>query len=424
MLTYDLDNFPGKTKTLRLYNAIRADIAQGVLADGEKLPSRRDLAEHLGISVITVENAYRMLESEGYVSVRPRSGYYVNHIPLFHASFSLQQGKAVTIQELLKESSASPLESPTANPETQIYSQEKEPSAQITKKRTEPFKIRLLAENSPAAPQITEESKRTDMANTAVPDTLPTPTMAKYVRRILADHPGIMLQKPPHLGCAVLRNEIALYLQRFRGMQVQPANILIGSGAEYLYGIIVQLLGRDKLYGIEDPSYQKIRLVYEANGAATEPLPMGPDGILDEALENAKADILHVSPFHSYPSGVTASPAKRHAYLAFAARKNAVIVEEDFDSEFTFFKKPMETLYSLDGEGRVIYMNTFSKSIAPGMRIAYMVLPDHLLAEYEARLGFYSCTVPVFDQYVLAAFIADGGFERHLGRIRRAKRHL
>ena len=228
-----------------------------------------------------------------------------------------------------------------------------------------------------------------------------------------------MLRKPPHLGCAVLRNAIAAYLLRFRGMSVQPSNILIGSGAEYLYGILVQLLGRDQLYGIEDPSYAKIERVYEANGARIERLPIGTDGINEEALKKARATVLHVSPFHSYPSGVTASAQKRFSYLAWALARHAIIIEDDFDSELTFFRKPLDTLFSLDSSGCVIYMNTFSKSIGPGMRIAYMILPDPLLDLYEQKLGFYSCTVPVFDQYVLAAFIQEGGFERHLGRVRR-----
>ena len=205
-------------------------------------------------------------------------------------------------------------------------------------------------------------------------------------------------------------------------MRVQPANIIVGSGAEYLYGMIVQLFGRETVFGIEDPSYEKIAKVYRASGVTVEHLEMGGDGITDQALAETQAEILHVTPFHSYPSGVTASAGKRYAYLRWALERGGYVIEDDFDSELTFFKKPIETLYAMDGGERVIYMNTFSKSIAPGIRIAYMILPESLLRRYREGLGFYSCTVPVFDQYVLASFIDSGAFERHLGRLRRAGR--
>ena len=344
-----------QTKTLRLYEQIKQEIREGVRRPGERLPSKRDLAAFHGVSIMTVENALHLLEEEGFIKSVPRSGFYVC---------------AVTCPPSKASSSSH---------------------------------IRLLRD--PASDPSTES--------------VPVQGIGRIMRRILTEEPDIMLRKPPHLGCAVLRNAIAAYLLRFRGMSVQPSNILIGSGAEYLYGILVQLLGRDQLYGIEDPSYAKIERVYEANGARIERLPIGTDGINEEALKKARATVLHVSPFHSYPSGVTASAQKRFSYLAWALARHAIIIEDDFDSELTFFRKPLDTLFSLDSSGCVIYMNTFSKSIGPGMRIAYMILPDPLLDLYEQKLGFYSCTVPVFDQYVLAAFIQEGGFERHLGRVRR-----
>ena len=366
MLNYDIQKRKNQTKTIWLYEQIKNDILTGVLSPGERLPSKRDLAQHLSLSIITIENALGLLEEEGFVRSVPRSGFYVN---------------ATLMPDRAADSN---------------------------------FQIRLLEDEPVPTPG---SGSARDAGSAAASG--PVPGIGRLMRRILSEEPDIMLRKPPHLGCAVLRNAIAQYLLRFRGMQVQPANILIGSGAEYLYGILVQLLGRNQLYGIEDPSYTKIKRVYEANGAFTEPLRMGEDGIDEKALKKARARVLHVSPFHSWPSGVTASAEKRFSYLAWAYTHNAYIIEDDFDSELTFFRKPLETLYALDNTGRVIYMNTFSKSIGPGMRIAYMVLPDPLLKLYEEKLGFYSCTVPVFDQYVLAAFIQEGGFERHLGRVRR-----
>ena len=200
---------------------------------------------------------------------------------------------------------------------------------------------------------------------------------------------------------------------------MQPAQIIIGSGSEQLYDSVVRVLGRDKIYAIEDPSYAQIEAVYSGMGIKLEKLKMGKNGIESESLKKSKADILHVTPFHSYPSGVTASAKKRSEYLKWAEPKRRYIVEDDFDSEFFVPGHPIDSLYSLDSSSKVIYINTFSKSLSPSMRMGYMVLPERLLDIYDEKMGMYSCTVPVLDQYVLAEFIDSGNFERHLNRMRR-----
>ncbi len=243
--------------------------------------------------------------------------------------------------------------------------------------------------------------------------------MTKLMREVIAKYDRVLLQKTPHNGCAALRNAIAMHLFHTRGMTAQPADIIVGAGAEYLYSLIVQLLGRDKLYGIETPGYNKIRAVYEANGAQCELLPLDSHGIMPSALQQAHADVLHVTPFHSFPTGATAPVARRMEYLSWAAARGALLIEDDFDSEFAAKGLPPETLYALDGGQNVIYLNTFSKSLSPSMRVGYMVLPERLHAKYEEKLGFYSCTVPAFDQYLLAEYISRGFFERHLNRLRK-----
>lgn len=355
MMTYNLEKRGQKSKTVYLYEQIKQDILNGVIAAGEKLPGKRSLAAHLGISVITVETAYEMLAEEGYITARPRSGFYASTLalPERHAG------------------GGGPL--PMLPPDGHVISG----------------------------------------------DVAFFPAMARIIRRLLSEQSEILQLKPPHLGCAVLRNAIASYLLRYRGMEVSPAHIIIGSGAEYLYGLIVQLLGRDVIYGIETPSYEKISLVYRAGGAQIEELPLAADGIPEEALAASSAGVLHVTPLHSFPSGITASAEKRYSYLKWANERDAWIVEDDFDSEFASPRRPIETLCSMDRSGRVIYMNTFSKSISPAIRVGYMILPEQLMARYMERLNFYSCTVPVLDQYALAAFIDEGAFERHLGRMRR-----
>ena len=228
--------------------------------------------------------------------------------------------------------------------------------------------------------------------------------------------------KSPNQGCLELRNAISNYLARSNRITVLPKQIIIGSGAEYFYSLIVQFLGGQRKFALENPSYNKIKQVYEANGVTCDMLELGQDGIKSNELEKTDATVLHITPFHSFPSGVTASVSKRHEYLRWAEKRNGYIVEDNYDSELTVSKKNEDTVFSLSDKGRVIYLNTFSHTIAPSMRIGYMVLPEQMVEEFHEKLGFYSCSVPVFEQYVLAELINSGDFERHINRVRRARR--
>ena len=256
----------------------------------------------------------------------------------------------------------------------------------------------------------------------AVEDEFPFSVLARTMRRVLSDYGESLLVKSPNNGCAALRQAISDYLARSRGIRVKAAQIVIGSGAEYLYGLIVQLLGRERVYGVENPSYEKIRRVYQANGVTVDPLRLGADGIRTGELTRTEATVLHVTPFHSFPSGVTASAGKRAEYIRWAQERGGYIVEDDFDSEFSLSSKAEDTVFSLEPERSVIYVNTFSKTVAPSIRVGYMVLPPALLDAFEQAVGFYSCTVPLFEQYVLAELLRSGDFERHLNRVRRKRR--
>ena len=255
----------------------------------------------------------------------------------------------------------------------------------------------------------------------AAPEDFPFSVLAKLMRRVLSDYDRLILVKSPGSGCVELRGAIAAYVQRSRGLRVSPEQIVVGSGAEYLYSLIVQLFGRETVFALEDPCYARIRQVYEANGGVCAALPMGEDGIVSTALDSCRAGVLHVTPFNSYPSRVTASATKRHEYAAWARTHGSYLVEDDYDSEFSSVTRHIDTICSLAPE-RVIYLNTFSRTFAPSMRTAYMVLPEALLPVYQERLGFYSCTVPVFEQYVLAEFINSGELERYINRRRRKLR--
>jgi len=343
---------------LQIYKLIRNDIINEVYPYKTKLPSKRLLSEELGVSTVTIEHAYALLCDEGYIEPRERSGFFV--------IFKSADGFA-------------------ASSETVTHH---------------------------AAPPADHG---------AYPD-FPFSVLGKTMRRILGDYAETLLEKSPNEGCTELREAIRLYLCRNRGMSVDVKQIIIGSGAEYLYGLIIALLGRKLTYAIESPSYKKIEQVYRAEEVAYEQLALSHDGIDSDALASTGADVLHTTPYRSFPTGITASASKRHEYIRWASKNGRIIIEDDFESEFSVSSKPEDTLFSLSESDNVIYLNTFSKTISPALRVAYMVLPTALVDEFEKKLGFYSCTVPTFEQLVLAELINNGDYERHINRVRRSKR--
>lgn len=356
---------------LQLYREIREDITEGRYRLGERLPSKRLLAEEHGISVITVEHCCRLLEEEGYIEARERSGFFVSY----------------------RESDSFPV---------------RESGGEDEKRRGREGEER--------------ESGEKGMQTSGEGEGMPYPILARTVRRTLSEYGERILRKSPGGGIPELREAIAAYLRRSRGIRVSREQILLGSGAEYLYLLIVQMLGREKLYGIEDPSYRMIERVYTDSGARIERLRLGREGILSEELRRSRAEVLHVTPFHSYPSGVIASASKRHEYIRFAREKGVTVIEDDFDSEFSGSTKTEDTLFSLEPESLVIYVNSFSKTIAPSIRVGYLLLPRERAGELSKRISAYSCTVPVLDQYFLTELLKSGDFERHINRVRRRRR--
>ncbi len=250
----------------------------------------------------------------------------------------------------------------------------------------------------------------------------PFSVLTKTMRRVMSDYGESILEISPGNGCRELRDAICQYLARSRGVCVSPEQVVVGSGSEHLYTLVLSLLGRNRQYAIESPSYHKIEQVYRASNVPFTMLPLGPEGIDSRALWSCEGDVLHISPYRSYPSGVTASASKRHEYLCWVSKGERCIIEDDFQSEFSLSRTPEDTLFSQSGGERVIYMNSFSKTISPSLRVAYMVLPESLVSLYRERLGFLSCTVPTFQQLVLASLLQGGEFERHINRVRRKLR--
>jgi len=356
-MKYNIDKNAGEPAYLQLYRQIREDIVGGVYSPLSKLPSKRTLAEDTGVSIITAAHAYELLCDEGYVESRERSGYIV----IFRASDVF---------------------TPPEKRVNHLF-----PASAHSDTKTEfPFSV-----------------------------------LAKAMRTVISNMGESILDRSPNIGTEELRNTIVAYLKRNRGIAADPEQIVIGSGSEYLYDLIVGLLGRDKRFAIEAPSYKMIEQVYRATGVAIDKLPLGSDGIDSTQLKNCLADVLHISPYRSYPSGITASASKRHEYLQWAS-DGRIIIEDDFESEFSVSRKAEETLFSHTVHDNVIYMNTFSMTVSPSLRVGYMILPKHLVGVFQEKLGFYSCTVPTYIQYVLAELISSGDFERHINRVRRAKR--
>lgn len=365
MLTYSFENIGHTPLYEHLYKCIKNDIMNGTLPAGTKLPSKRSFASNLGVSAITVENAYAQLLSEGYIYSRPKKGYYVS-------TFS---------RHLLP---------PRAMPETAVALPEARPV--------------FFADFS---------------SNQTRPDNFPFSVWAKLMRETMQERNSELMTKPPCGGIFELREAIASHLKQFRDMQVQPEQIFVGAGTEYLYGLLVQLLGFDKVYAIENPGYEKIAQIYESYQVRRRFIDMEDCGIRMDRLEESGADVVHISPSHHFPTGIITPVSRRYELLGWAAKSDSrYIIEDDYDSEFRLTGKPIPALQSIDLMEKVIYINTFSKSLTSTMRISYMVLPPGLAQRFLEQMSFYSCTVSNFEQYALMRFIREGYLEKHINRMR------
>ncbi len=372
MLTYDLSK-GNEPLYQKLYRNIKKDITDGKLSANEKLPSRRTLSENLGISTVTVDNAYDQLLDEGYIYALPKKGYYVSDI-----------SQIMPVEDKKMRSSG---------------------------KKT-------VGKRS-AADKANEEYIFDFSSNKPDRNSFPFSIWTKLMRENLAGRKEELLSVSFCAGVYELRSAIAAYLASFRGIDVTPERIIIGAGTEYLYALLIKLLGKDKKYCIENPGYRKLSKIYEQEGVEYCFAGMDKNGIMISDLYDKNPDVAHISPNHHFPTGITMPIARRNELLGWAMEGNdRYIIEDDYDSEFRYRGAPIPPLMSIDKAGKVIYMNTFSKSLASTIRISYMVLPEQLSERFYETLSFYSCTVSTFDQYTLADFIDKGYFEKHINRMR------
>ncbi len=495
MLTYVL-NRGGETSLYeQLYRALRADIESGALAAGARLPSKRAFAKHLGVSVVTVEGALDQLVAEGYVRAVPRSGFYVQEIGANLASFS-----RVSTRETVKSPSKAGFEGKSALGVAKMGVSEGGGVETLEKLATkdESFCIAcgkgdvsgarggfqgeasLCGNATKIRSNASIEDDRAecgaswngqndagcgaswcgqngagrkwlaDFTGATAPEgVFPYAAWARTLRRVLADESErTVLEASGPQGSSRLRAAIAAHLRGFRGMEVHPDQIVIGSGAQSLYGLLVQLLGRDLVYGVEDPGYPRLTRIYESNDVAVRPIALDGEGPVLEALERARIDVLHCTPSHQFPTGITVPVSRRRSLLEWAqsgvaapedgaaareirgrsvkasSARSRYLIEDDFDCEFRMAGRPVPPLAALDGAGRVIYANTFSKTLGGAFRIGYMVLPEALAERFRDRLGFYACTVGALEQLTLARFMESGDYERHVNRQRTRYRRL
>ena len=363
MLTYDLDQRGSTPLYEYLYQCIRQDIIDGALHAGERLPSKRTLAQHLSIGLITVANAYAQLAVEGYITSKEKLGYFVENV----SNYRQRHLKPV-----------------------------------------------------PALPEPTEKEYFADFkANRISIKSFPLATWSRLMRETLSLHNDDLLKTVPYNGVYELRKAIADYLAQNRAMLVDPAQIIIGAGTEYLYSRLLQMFGPACTFAIEEPGYKKFAAISASYGNPWKYIPIDESGLKIDALEESGADVVHLSPANHFPTGIVMPVTRRIELFEWVNRiKKRYIIEDDYDSEFRYTGRFILPLFAQDTQNRVIYINTFSKSLVPSLRISYMVLPRRLLTRYEETMSFYSCTVSSFEQYTLARFISEGYFERHINKMK------
>lgn len=364
MLTFFLDKLSELSLYEQLYVQIKLAIEEGKLKKNEKLPSKRKLANHLKISQTTVETAYGQLLAEGYILAKPKVGYFV------------------TLDLDL------------------LYKNIKDPSISLnTIKETEYL--------------IDFRTNQVDSLN------FPYEKFARIEREIVLDKLKSNINRGDIFGVYEFRQRIAEVLFAYRGIKALPEQIVVGSGSEHLILLLVLLLGRDKVYAVEDPSYLKNYQLYNAYGVKVKPIALDIEGINTELLKTEKCDIVHTTPSHQFPKGIVTGVKRRIELLRWASEKESrYIIEDDYDSEFRFSGNPIPAMKGLDKFDKVIYMNSFSKSLAPSFRISFMVLPEKLINDYREKLAFFSSSVPTSNQLILERFIASGEFEKHLNRMK------
>ncbi|MCM1026224.1 MAG: PLP-dependent aminotransferase family protein [Roseburia sp.] len=358
----------------QIYEHIRNEIRDGKLLEGERLPSTRSLAEYLQVSRSTVDYAYGQLLDEGYIEARPCRGYFVS-----------------LLEELPEAREKSPVETESGREKREVWEYD-----------FSPYDIDLSG--------------------------FPFGVWKKITKNILTDANSELFARGGPQGDAALRLTISRYLHSSRGVNCRPEQIIVGAGNDYLLMLLEKILGPGRRVAMENPTYARSYRIFRSFLYDIVTVDMDEGGMKVRQLEKEEVSTVYVMPSHQFPAGTVMPIGRRLELLKWAGRaEGRYVIEDDYDSEFRYHGKPIPALQASDDGGRVIYLGSFSKSIAPAIRVSFMVLPESLLEKYNRDCRFYSCTVSRIDQSILNEFIRDGYFERHLNKMRkiyRAKHEL
>lgn len=347
---------------------LKQEIQEGRLAAGMRLPSSRALSANLLVSRSTVATAYDQLVSEGYIEPVAYKGYYVCEI------------EGIYFQK-------------TAYVKAEI-SEEPEQRKELKKYRYD-FALNGIA-----------------------PESFPAHTWKQLAKQVLSHSTEEIFAQGNPCGEDSLRETIAEYLYHARGVRCESSQILVGAGNDYLLMVLAALLENHKKVAMENPTYPSAWYALKHTGCLMSTVKSDEMGICIEELEKTSADVVYVMPSHQFPMGTVIPLKRRLELLRWADEHQAYIIEDDYDSEFRYKGKPIPALQGFDKNERVIYIGTFSKSIAPSIRISYMVLPKELMWHYQSREPF-AVTVSKTDQKIVELFLKNGHYERHLNRMRR-----
>lgn len=366
MLTVELKSKDKMPLYEQLYLKIRGLITEGELAEGEKLPSERGLALNLQISRNTVTLAYEQLYAEGYVEVRPQSGYYVNKIDRINSE---------------KKEEFTDIKNECVNPEPE-YEYDFSPFSLC--KESFPYRM-----------------------------------WDRLYRQCMRDRGEELFNLGERQGDLELRVAIAKYLFGYRGLSVKPENMIIGAGTGYLLQLLEHLIDEKSIIAMENPTYMQAYRIFSSLNRKVYPINLDENGLKVEELKSSEAKAVYLTPSHQFPTGVVMPIKRRKEILGWAAGEDRYIIEDDHDSEFRYKGLPIPPMKAIDTGNKVVYLGTFSRTIAPAIRIGFMVLPDGLLKVYRKKLAFLACTVPRIDQAVLTEFILGGHYERHINKARK-----
>lgn len=396
----------------QIYEHIKKEIRDGKLLAGERLPSTRSLAGYLQVARCTVDYAYGQLLSEGYIEARPCKGYFV-----------------CPMEELLALESVQPKQSAAAKESEAGSAAENNAAAERGEAGFSTESFAAADGNGQAAVRAGEEHISVDFSPHEIDMSgFPFSVWKKITKNILTDANSDLFSRGEAQGDIELRRTISRYLHSARGVNCRPEQLIVGAGNDYMLLLLEKILGRHVRIAMENLTYKRSYQIFDSFAYQIVTVDMDESGMQTEPLEREKVSAAYVMPSHQFPIGTVMPIGRRMELLKWAdGEEGRYLIEDDYDSEFRYLGKPIPALQASDKHGRVIYIGTFSKAIAPAIRVSFMVLPDTLLEKYQRDCSFYSCTVSRIDQSILNEFIRDGYFERHLNKMRkiyRAKHEL